>query len=186
MPTLSGLIRTFSFQNYDDSDFDKEKYIIFLKVFMAWLNLDFGIPVCFCKGLNFYWKTWLQFVFPVYVWAIALTIIIVSRYSQRMTRVFGNNSVQVLATLLLLSQAKLLRIVISATLLFHCNGTRSHCKTEGKELYCNGVLHAFLFGVAILVLVFLWLPYTLILLFIQPVRRYSCFRLCRLSLMPFF
>ena len=36
----------------------------FFKIFIAWLNLDFGIESCFVKGLNAFWKTWLQFVFP--------------------------------------------------------------------------------------------------------------------------
>ena len=173
----------------DDSHpaFDKEKYFIFLKVFMAWLNLDFGIETCFFRGLNFYWKTWLQFVFPLYVWAIALLIIVVSRYSQRMTRVFGNNSVQVLATLLLLSHAKLLRTIISATLPYKShNRTQILWAFDGDIVYYRGAKHGILFGTAILVFVFLWLPYTLTLLLIQPLRRCPYFRLCRLKLMPFF
>ena len=170
----------------DDSTFgDKTKYFIFLKAFMAWVNLDFGIQTCFFKGLNFYWKTWLQFAFPLYVWAIAIIIIAVSRYSQRMTRVFGNNSVQVLATLLLLSHAKFLRTIISATLLFDYI-IREDVYCDSEMLNCRGALHSILFGVAILVLVSFWLPYTLTLLFIQPLRKCSYFRTCRLRLMPFF
>ena len=42
----------------------------FLKVFIAWLNLDLGITTCFFDGLNAYWNTWLQFVFPLYIWTI--------------------------------------------------------------------------------------------------------------------
>ena len=38
----------------------------FLKVFVAWINLDFGIQTCFFDGLTAFWKTWLQFVFPIY------------------------------------------------------------------------------------------------------------------------
>ena len=46
-----------------------------LTVFTAWLNLDLGIETCFFHGLDGYWKTWLQFVFPFYIWAIILLII---------------------------------------------------------------------------------------------------------------
>ena len=42
-------------------------FLQFLQVFLAWLNLDFGIETCFVVGLTAYWKTWLQFVFPLYV-----------------------------------------------------------------------------------------------------------------------
>ena len=38
----------------------------FLQIFISWLNLDFGIETCFFVGLNAYWKTWLQFLFPFY------------------------------------------------------------------------------------------------------------------------
>ena len=79
-----------------------------LTVFIAWLNLDLGIETCFFHGLDGYWKTWLQFVFPFYIWATILLIIYVSHCSQAVARIFGNNSVPVLATLILLSYAKLL------------------------------------------------------------------------------
>ena len=53
----------------------------FLQAFVAWLNLDFGIETCFFVGLNAYWKTWLQFLFPFYIWTIAGVIIIACRNS---------------------------------------------------------------------------------------------------------
>jgi len=77
-----------------------------LIVFIAWLNLDLGIETCFFNGLNGYWKTWLQFVFPAYIWIITAVIIVVAHYSSTGARLFGNNSVQVLATLFLLSYTK--------------------------------------------------------------------------------
>ena len=79
--------------------------------FIAWFNLDVGIEMCFYHGLDAYTKTWLQFVFPLYLWALAGGIILVCRYSPVATRFFGNNSVHVLATIFLLSYNKLLRII---------------------------------------------------------------------------
>ena len=38
-----------------------------LSVFIAWLNLDFGIETCFYDGMDAYSKIWLQFAFPVYI-----------------------------------------------------------------------------------------------------------------------
>lgn len=43
-----------------------------LKVFIAWLNLDFGIEICFISGLNSFWKVWLQSIFPLYTTGIFL------------------------------------------------------------------------------------------------------------------
>ena len=85
-----------------------------LTVFIAWLNLDVGVEMCFFNGLDAYSKTWLQFVFPLYVWSIAGLIIILAKYSNRLAKVMGNNSVPVLATLFLLSHAKLFRTIITA------------------------------------------------------------------------
>ncbi len=39
----------------------------FSKIFIAWLNLDFGIETCLVKDLNAFSKTWLQFIFPSYI-----------------------------------------------------------------------------------------------------------------------
>ena len=46
-----------------------------LTVFISWINLDFGIQTCFYNGMDTYAKTWLQFVFPVYIWIIVVTIV---------------------------------------------------------------------------------------------------------------
>ena len=86
-----------------------------LSMFIAWLNLDLGIEMmCFYNGLDAYSKTWFQFLFPLYIWFILSAIIVVSHYSSHISRLVGNNAVQVLATLFLLSHAKLLRIIITA------------------------------------------------------------------------
>ena len=74
-----------------------------LSVFIAWINLDLGIEVCFAKNLNTFSQTWLQFVFPVYIWCIIGLLIIVCRYSTTVSRLTGSNTVSVLATLFLLS-----------------------------------------------------------------------------------
>ena len=34
---------------------------LILSVFIAWVNLDFGVETCFYSGMNTYQKTWLQF-----------------------------------------------------------------------------------------------------------------------------
>ena len=149
----------------------------FLKVFIAWVNLDFGIETCFIQGLDGYWKTCLQFVFPAYIWLIAGLIILVSHYSTRVTKVIGNNSVSVLSTLFLLAYAKLLRIILVSLEYAILEKYPYHQRIikwsfDGRLLYF-GLEHSILFVIAIAVLLVLWLPYTLTLLLIQPLRRYS-------------
>ena len=141
-----------------------------LTVFIAWLNLDFGFQTCFFKGFNSYWKTWLQFVFPAYVWIIVVLIIVLSHYISLAARIFGSNSVPILATLFLLSYAKLLCTIITAlsfTFLEYPNGSRVALWTSDGNIQYFSPEHAPLFLVAMAVLLLLWLPYTVLLLFVQ-------------------
>ena len=135
-----------------------------LSVFIAWLNLDVSVETCFFEGLDAYYKTWLQFAFPFYIWSIAGLIIILSKYSSRVAKVMGNNSVLVLATLFILSYAKLFRIIISAlsyTIFYTSEGRKAVWSADGNVDYL-GIKNMFLFVVAVASLLFLWLPYTLI------------------------
>ena len=96
-------------------EIQEDHWFVLLQVFVAWLNLDFGIESCFFVGLDAYWKTWLQFLFPFYIWAIAGVIIVACRYSSRLTNLIGSRAVPLLATLFLLSYMKLLCTIIDAT-----------------------------------------------------------------------
>ena len=87
---------------YQDVFFPKDlgkKWFMLMKIFIAWLNLDFGIETCFALGLTGYAKTWLQFVFPLYIWCIDGLMIILAHNSKAMTKIFEDNCVQVLSTL---------------------------------------------------------------------------------------
>ena len=151
-----------------------------LSIFISWLNLDFGIETCFYKGMDPYGKTWLQFVFPVYIWVIVGLTIFVSRYSQKFANLLGNNPVSVLATLILLSYAKILRTLItvltSANLEYQDNHTQTVWWYDANIGYYAGK-HIPLFLVAVLVFIFLFLPYTLLLFFGQWLQAISHLRL---------
>ena len=117
----------------------RSTHILF--IFIAWFNLDLSIETCFFEGLDAYYKTWLQFLFPLYIWSISGLIIILSKYSRRIAKVMGNNSVPVLATLFLLSYAKLLRIIISAlsyTVLYTSVGHKRVWSADGNVDYILG------------------------------------------------
>ena len=161
-----------------------------IKVFIAWLNLDLGITTCFFDGLDGYWKTWLQFAFPVYLWAITILTIYLSHKFQSVAMILGNNSVPVLATLMFLSYTKLLRTVITALsfsfLEVSDNSTVAVWSFDGNIDYFSGK-HIPLFVVALAVLLFLWLPYTALLLFEQCIQKISNYwvRKWTLRLKPF-
>ena len=165
----------------------------FLKAFIAWLNLDFGIETCFIQGLNAFSKTWLQFVFPAYIWLISVVIIVCCHYSSRLTKIFGNRGLPVLATLLCLSYVKLMRTIIDGMgfTIYHndINSTRSQVvwSLDGNLLY-GQYPHIFLLLAVIAALLFLWAPYTFVLIFTQWCRKYSHRLLCRWTILykPFY
>ena len=139
-----------------------------LTVFIAWLNLDLGIQTCFCDRMNAYAFIWLQFVFPFYVWFLIGFIIFLSRYSLRISRWLGDNPVSVLATLFLLSYSKFLRTIVAAlsrtTLQYPDSSYQYVWLYDGSVLYFQRVDHILLGVFAICALLFLFLPYTILLL----------------------
>jgi len=174
--TLNGLIFYANIVKANEFVFLPQRQTNPLTVFIAWLNLDLGVETCLFQGLTAYSKTWLQFVFPFYIWSIAGLIIILARYSDRVAKVMGNNSVPVLATLFLLSYAKLLRTIITAlsyTMVYTSHGPKAVWTADGNVDYL-GSKHAPLFTTAVAVLLFLWLPYTLLLFLGQWLHRCNC------------
>ena len=151
-----------------------------LSVFIAWVNLDFGVQTCFYPGMDTYQKTWLQFAFPLYIWLLVAAITAASYYSSTAMRVFGRNNIAILATLFLLSYSKILKTIITAlsstqVLVSSADNVSDQLVPhrvwtyDGNIEYLQGK-HVPLFAVALVLLVFLFLPYTLLLLFGQCVR----------------
>ena len=158
-------------------------------IFISWLNLDLGIETCFFTGLSAYSKTWLQFAFPLYIWSIAGLIILMARLKYQFANAMGNNSVPVLATLFFLSYAKLFRTIItvmSYTVVNTSHGSKWVWSADGNLDYL-GTKHAPLFAVAAIVLLFLWLPYTLFLCLGQFLYKCNCRLITRsmIKLKPF-
>ena len=158
---------------------DTKHVLIPLKLFIAWLNLDFGIKTCFYRGMDAFGKTWLQFIFPLYT---ATLFFIGLRFSSKLSKLFGSRSVPTLATLLVLSLTKLLRTIIAglqlAKLTIYTPGAKSTTivwALDGSLPYGKSP-HVFLLLVVIVCLVFLWIPYTLILFSMQWLRKIDHYR----------
>ena len=75
--TINGLVFYANVLAVNSATFLQPHTTNILTVFIAWINLDLGIETCFYDGMDTYDKTWLQFVFPLYVWGLVMTIIIV-------------------------------------------------------------------------------------------------------------
>ena len=113
--TINGLIFYANILTTNRATFFPFQAPNFLTVFIAWLNLDFGFVTCFFDGMDGYIKEWLQVAFPIYIIFIVTVVIIACEYSTRITRLFTRtNPVAMLATLILLSYAKSLRVFIAA------------------------------------------------------------------------
>ena len=174
-----------SYQNILLPQGDKNNFYRLLRCIMAWLNLDFGIQTCFFKGLNAFWKTWLQYLFPLYIWTIAGLIIVGARYSSKLTKLFGNRAVSVLATLFLLSYTKLLKVIIDSlgfTLINIFDKNTSHTLTvwslDGNYTYGH-FPHILLVITALSVFLFMCLPFTFGLFLMPWLRRISGFKLLK-------
>ena len=110
----------------------------------------------------------MQFVFPLYIWLLILVIVLASRYSSRISRITPSNTVSVLATLLLLSYAKLLKTsieVVSPVQLTLLNGsmTSKQWKSDANILYLRK-LHLPLFLMSLVITISYVIPFTLLIL----------------------
>ena len=175
--TISGLIFYANVVQVNRSIFFPPGETNILTVFIAWLNLDLGIETCFFDGMNTYVFTWLQFLFPIYVWFLIALIIVASRFYDKVASALGNNPVAALATLLLLSYSKILRTIIVAlsfTILeYPGNAHQVVWLYDGNVPYFQSARHIVLGTVAIVVLLLLFLPYTLLLLCGHWLQAYS-------------
>ena len=149
-----------------------------LSIFIAWLNLDFGIEVCLYDGMDAYVHTWLQLAFPFYIWTIVGLIIILSRYSSTVVKLVGTNAVPVLGTLFLLSYAKLQRAIITTFSFTYINNYFTDGSSLAIWLYDGNVpflqgKHIALFTMAVAVTLLFILPFTLLVLLAPCIQAWS-------------
>ena len=151
-----------------------------LRVFLSWINLDLGIEACFYSGMDVYKKSWLQYAFPFYIWFLVGVIILFCHYSSTVMKLMGRRNIEVLATLFLLSYSKLLKTIASSLsftniMLASGDNLTNVLKPRKVWLYDGHVTflsskHLPLFIVALIFLVFLFLPYSILMLVGQFLR----------------
>jgi hypothetical protein len=109
--TLNGLIFYVNVVHANKNSLLPFQKTNFITVFISWLNLDLGIDTCFFPGMDTYIKTWLQLAFPAYIIFLVILVIIISSYSTKFSNLIGKKDpVATLATLILLSYAKLVEV----------------------------------------------------------------------------
>ena len=164
-------------------------------VIISLLNLDLGFPLCLYNGMTTAAKVGFQFVFPIYLWSIVIGMIVMSKYSIKLSNFISNSSVQVLATLLYLSFAKLLRTVIdiaslskihSVTLTHHASSKIYYygSNDEAAVWYYNGEaygqgIHGLLLAVAVAFIALYLLPYSILTTFSHWLMRFRLFNRLR-------
>ena len=111
--TLNGIILYANIVAANNSTFLPSTKLNFAYVIISWLNTEIGFDTCFFEGMDSYWKTLLQLVFPTYIIFLVVMVIIFSEISTRFAALIGKrNPVSTLATLILLSYAKFLHTII--------------------------------------------------------------------------
>lgn len=169
----------------------KSREVMFLRQFVAWMNLDFGIGLCYYDKMTSIGKTGLQFVFPLYLWCLCGIYIYLNRKISLISRLAGKQSIRLLATVILLSYAKLLHTIIDILwpVTLYNFETRYHIKVwkmDGTQEYFKNSHQCLCILAGIVGLV--TLPYTLSLLFIQLLNRASHYKVLFwvVKLKPFF
>ena len=168
--TLNGLLFYANIVKLYEPVFSTQGAVPVLSQLVSWINLDIGIEACFYNGMGAYAKEWLQFAFPLYLWVIIIFIIYLCRKYGKISRLVGSNAVPVLSTLLLLSYTKLVRTIF---IILHKRQITLHCTNvkpvtvwyEDPNVEYGKGKHAALLSVALFLLLFFLIPYTLFLLF---------------------
>jgi hypothetical protein len=156
--------------------FSRDGAYPFLNQVISWFNLDFGIETCFFNGMDSYSKVWLQYAFPVGLWAIIFIIFVISKISNRFSHL---KLTSVLSILLLLSYTKICRTVFDA---LRFRVVQVNCESgqisqlllwnEDPSLqYARGI-HFYLFLFSLAMLLLFCLPYTFYLIFHQVFRKF--------------
>ena len=178
--TINGLIFYANIVGSNKDIFFKQAqggFATFLQTFIAWMNLDFGIEVCFYDGMDNYAKAWLQFMFPTYILTLVGIFILIGRYSQAISNMCRYNAVPVVATLLYLSYAKLIQTTIiifaPATLELSDNKGWWYVWQYDGNIEYLGSKHAWLFVFGLLVTVGLIIPYTSLILLSPCLQSWS-------------
>ena len=140
------MVLGYTMENITSGFYDgKKRHADTVNIMILLLNLNLGFPLCFYEGMT---KVGLQFVFPVYIWGIAIALVVLSKFSTRVSKYTSGSSMQVLATLFHLSFAKVLwavqrcrrlKVLYNLTTMhvWHLDGNFQDCLFLPPSLPCS-------------------------------------------------
>ena len=149
--------------------------------FLLMLNLDLGFPLCFYNGMTELWKAGLSLLFPLYLLTIVVVLIILSRYSLRLSDRIADSSIQVLVTVVHLSFISMFTAIsnIVTPINIYTNDTNNPILKvwygDGTVEYGRGI-HLILMILIIVVVIPVLLSYFTIIAAGRPLMRVHKFR----------
>jgi transcription initiation factor TFIID subunit 2/histone acetyltransferase MYST3 len=162
---------------------------LWLSVFVNFLNLELGFPLCFFDGLTSLTATYLSFIVPIYLWLTVLALIVLSKHIQIVARLISRSAVPVLATIIHLSFSKLLSFVVNGLSVIHLDVGDAYGNASRRRVwYFDGSVEYFdrhhigMFCLSLVSLIFFLLPYTI---FLTGIKWFSRFRLINYRVRPF-
>ena len=163
-------------------------------MFISWLNFDIGFDVCFLPPtideastnyLSHIYKALIQLSFSGYIIFLVITVIVASECSSKVAKIIGKcNPVAVLATMILLSYAKLFNTILTSVSMLYSQpafGSRNIDVTRYGNIFTAAVLTSdpkikaiayFLLLISILILL-LCILYTALVFSWQWLLRYQ-------------
>ena len=144
-------------------------------IVLSFFNLDIGFPLCFYNGMTELWKAGLSLLFPLYLLTIVIVLIILSRFSHRLSNRIAHSSVQVLVTVVHLSFSKL--VLKTVAVFQHATIYTENPVTPFLVWYYDGTIkyssqpHLILMIITSLITIAFVLPYILLLVLVKPLRR---------------
>ena len=108
--SLNGIIFCVQLLGFiDPPSVDKKGMNILLN---GWTNYDLSFPLCLYNGMTELWKYGLITMYQVYILSILLGIIVLSRFSVKISNKIANSSVQILVTGVHISFSYLLTLIM--------------------------------------------------------------------------
>jgi hypothetical protein len=174
--TINGLIfyaNILSVSTYYLFDFKGAQWSI---IFISFLNLELGFPVCLFDGLDEIIKAILSIIFPMYIWLIAIGLVYASRFSRRLAQLTSQSAVPVLTTLIYITYYQLLRFTVDGLAFSTIHRQKEPDNVvwyyDGNIRYLRDSKHVCLFCLVLIVVCIFILPYGILLTGIQFFSRF--------------
>lgn len=153
------------FQSYLVYQYDNTGGYVLLFIFSS-INLTMGYPACFYDGMTTLARTYLNFVFPFYLWLLLGLYTILARFETFRKRWLRENGAAVFASIMLISYISTLQACTLALSVVHIDGASPPWRwaPDPSVVYFGGD-HAALGVLSIVLVIFYIIPAPLMTMF---------------------